>query len=66
MTSRILHGQYNRLSACITLTMRPLTPFLAPDWAFIVLITDGVSSILSDQEIVDVARYAKRPWTSRI
>jgi protein phosphatase PTC6 len=31
------------------------------DWAFLVMITDGISSILSDQEIVDVARPEKSP-----
>lgn len=32
-----------------------------PDWAFLVMVTDGVSTILSDQEIVDVARYGDSP-----
>jgi len=32
-----------------------------PDWAFLVMVTDGVSSVLSDQEIVDVARYGDSP-----
>jgi protein phosphatase PTC6 len=32
-----------------------------PDWAYLVMVTDGISSILSDQEIVDVARYGSSP-----
>lgn len=31
------------------------------EWAFIVLVSDGISSILSDQEIVDLARDAPDP-----
>lgn len=33
----------------------------APEWAYIVLVTDGISSVLSDAEIVDLARNAKDP-----
>ena len=31
------------------------------EWAYIVLVTDGISSVLSDAEIVDLARNAKDP-----
>lgn len=31
------------------------------EWAFVVLISDGISSILSDDEIVDLARGASNP-----
>lgn len=31
------------------------------DWAYIVLCTDGISSVLSDAEIVDLARNARDP-----
>ncbi|KAG6896365.1 hypothetical protein C0992_008770 [Termitomyces sp. T32_za158] len=31
------------------------------DWAYIVLVSDGVSSILSDAEVVDLARGARDP-----
>ncbi|KAF8203125.1 phosphatase 2C-like domain-containing protein [Pholiota molesta] len=31
------------------------------EWAFVVLISDGISSILSDEEIVDLARDASNP-----
>ena len=31
------------------------------EWAYIVLLTDGISSVLSDAEIVDLARNAKDP-----
>ncbi|KAH9004329.1 protein serine/threonine phosphatase 2C, partial [Lactarius hatsudake] len=31
------------------------------DWAFMVLVSDGVSSVVSDQEIVDLARGATSP-----
>ena len=34
---------------------------LAPEWAYIVLVTDGISSVLSDAEIVDLARFARDP-----
>lgn len=34
------------------------------EWAYIVLVSDGVSSILSDDEIVDLARYAPDPKTA--
>ena len=33
----------------------------APEWAYIVLVTDGISSVLSDAETVDLARNAKDP-----
>jgi len=32
-----------------------------PDWAYAVFVTDGVSSVLTDQETVDLARNAKDP-----
>ena len=35
-----------------------------PEWAYIVLVTDGISSVLSDPEIVDLARYGKTPRES--
>ncbi|KAF7968229.1 hypothetical protein HWV62_31611 [Athelia sp. TMB] len=31
------------------------------DWAYIVLVSDGVSSVVSDDEVVDLARNAKDP-----
>lgn len=31
------------------------------EWAYIVFVTDGISSVLSDGEIVDLARNAKDP-----
>ncbi|KAG8969967.1 hypothetical protein FRC03_012420 [Tulasnella sp. 419] len=31
------------------------------DWAFMVLLSDGVSSVLSDDEIVDLARHSRDP-----
>ncbi|KAF9056492.1 phosphatase 2C-like domain-containing protein [Panaeolus papilionaceus] len=34
------------------------------DWAFMVMVSDGISSILSDGEIVDLARGAKDPKTA--
>lgn len=36
----------------------------APEWAYVVLVTDGVTSVLSDAEIVDLARYARDPRTA--
>ncbi|KZS93140.1 protein serine/threonine phosphatase 2C [Sistotremastrum niveocremeum HHB9708] len=33
----------------------------APEWAFLVLVSDGVSSVLSDQEVVDIGRNAPDP-----
>jgi protein phosphatase PTC6 len=35
-----------------------------PRWAFAVLVSDGVSSFASDQEIVDLARDAPDPKTA--
>lgn len=35
--------------------------FLDQDWAYIVLVSDGVSSVVSDDEVVDLARNAKDP-----
>ncbi|KAI9512853.1 phosphatase 2C-like domain-containing protein [Russula earlei] len=32
-----------------------------PHWAFMVLVSDGISSVVSDQEIVDLARGASHP-----
>lgn len=32
-----------------------------PNWAFMVLVSDGISSVVSDQEIVDLARGATNP-----
>jgi len=34
------------------------------DWAYMVLVSDGVSSILSDEEVVDLARNAPDPKTA--
>lgn len=36
----------------------------APEWAYVVLVTDGVTSVLSDAEIVDLARNARDPRTA--
>ncbi|KAH7885887.1 phosphatase 2C-like domain-containing protein [Phlebopus sp. FC_14] len=33
----------------------------AEDWAYVVIVSDGISSILSDDEIVDLARDASSP-----
>ncbi|KAJ6604536.1 phosphatase 2C-like domain-containing protein [Mycena vulgaris] len=35
-----------------------------PEWAYIVLISDGISSMLSDSEVVDLARNAPDPKTA--
>ncbi|KAI0004218.1 phosphatase 2C-like domain-containing protein [Russula compacta] len=32
-----------------------------PQWAFVVLVSDGISSVVSDQEIVDLARGTSNP-----
>lgn len=32
-----------------------------PQWAFMVLVSDGISSVASDQEIVDLARGTSSP-----
>ncbi|KDQ09269.1 hypothetical protein BOTBODRAFT_58766 [Botryobasidium botryosum FD-172 SS1] len=34
------------------------------EWAYIVMVSDGISSILSDQEIVDLARDAPHPQSA--
>jgi len=31
------------------------------DWAYLILVSDGISSILSDEEVVDLARDARDP-----
>ena len=36
-------------------------PFLGADWAFLVLVSDGISAILSDDEIVDLVRATNDP-----
>jgi protein phosphatase PTC6 len=38
--------------------------YVGNEWACIVLVSDGISSILSDQEIVDLARGAPDPKTA--
>jgi protein phosphatase PTC6 len=38
--------------------------FLGADWAFLVLVSDGISAILSDDEIVDLVRDANDPKTA--
>jgi protein phosphatase PTC6 len=37
---------------------------LGKDWAFLALVSDGVSSILSDDEIVDLARDSDDPHSA--
>lgn len=39
-------------------------PFLGADWAFLVLVSDGISAILSDDEIVDLVRDVNDPKTA--
>ena len=39
-------------------------PFLGADWAFLVLVSDGISAILSDNEIVDLVRDVNDPKTA--
>lgn len=34
---------------------------IGSQWAFMVLVSDGISSVVSDQEIVDLARGATSP-----
>lgn len=34
---------------------------IGSDWAFLVLVTDGISSVVSDAEIVDLARQNLSP-----
>jgi protein phosphatase PTC6 len=31
------------------------------DWAYVILVSDGISSVVSDDEIVDLARHANTP-----
>ena len=38
-----------------------LCHYAGNEWAFIVLVSDGISSVLSDQEIADLARDAPDP-----
>lgn len=45
----------------MTLPVEVWTVCAGNEWAFIVLVSDGISSILSDQEIVDLARGAPDP-----
>ncbi|KAJ7706300.1 phosphatase 2C-like domain-containing protein [Mycena rosella] len=35
-----------------------------PEWAYLVLVSDGISSMLSDSEVVDLARNAPDPKTA--
>jgi len=35
--------------------------FAGSEWAYVVFVTDGVSSVVSDEEIVDLARNARDP-----
>lgn len=38
-----------------------LTPTLGPEYSHLTLVSDGVSSVVSDEEISDLARGAKDP-----
>ncbi|THH10927.1 hypothetical protein EW145_g997 [Phellinidium pouzarii] len=55
-------GDMNFKSFGVTAEPEVRTKLLkGPEWAFIVFVTDGISSVLSDAEIVDLARYARDP-----
>jgi protein phosphatase PTC6 len=41
--------------------MRFYLSYLGPEWAYIVFVSDGISSVLSDDEVVDLARDAPDP-----
>lgn len=41
-----------------------LTGYPGSEWAFMVLISDGVSSLASDAEVVDIVRTASAPETA--
>lgn len=41
-----------------------LGPSPDQDWAFLVFVSDGISSVASDDEIVDLARVAADPRTA--
>jgi serine/threonine protein phosphatase PrpC len=38
-----------------------VSTIIGSDWAYLVLISDGISSMLSDSEVVDLARNAPHP-----
>lgn len=49
----------------LSLASADLSFFLpGEEWAYLVLVSDGISSILSDDEIVDLARDAPDPRTA--
>ncbi|KAG6851211.1 hypothetical protein H0H93_015221 [Arthromyces matolae] len=56
--TKLLNGPKFMSSFCIQC---PHEQSPGKDWAYIVLVSDGVSSILSDSEVVDLARGARDP-----
>ena len=52
----MLNGTYLLLFA-----LSPAQSFTGSDWAFLVLVSDGISSMLSDDEVVDLTRGTMDP-----
>ncbi len=47
---------------CLLLfALSPAQSFTGSDWAFLVLVSDGISSMLSDDEVVDLTRGTMDP-----
>lgn len=54
--SRVLNGK-----ACCADAVPGYSSFAGDDYAYMVLLTDGLTSLMSDQEIVDLARNSIDP-----
>lgn len=57
MTKRVLKGMLRLLPVRQGL----IWAWLGDEWAFIVLLSDGVSDVMSDQEVVDLCRGITDP-----
>lgn len=60
--TKLLNGTIHRNCSCLAFWSE--FAYVGEDWAYMVLVSDGVSSILSDEEVVDLARNAPDPKTA--
>ena len=60
VTTKLLHGQCD-LRSLFTQHILKQGDLVGLNWAYMIMVTDGISSVHSDEEIVDLARDKKDP-----
>jgi protein phosphatase PTC6 len=59
--TQLLSGELSTLVSTPRLDWEHVPALPGAEWAYLIMVSDGISSVLSDQEVADVARSAPNP-----